>query len=194
MPSSDRWEPPLEDPPAEAGDERPSDLGVAERPTAPESSLEELESDTAGASSRDAEITQSAEPRSDAEHLQPDELADRREFQIERTRELHGELRDPIKEQRTTTAIVTCTRPDGSEVRIVASSDERLPRAIRASLGENEIGANGPGHAEVTALAEARRLGYTPLDVSASRPICGACEPVIREQGVVPITSLKETI
>lgn len=74
--------------------------------------------------------------------------------------------------QRTRTTAVTETNEG---VRVISSSERRLTPAQRAQLGANEVEGVGVGHAEVTGVNAARKIGLTPTGTAASRPICPSC-------------------
>lgn len=94
-------------------------------------------------------------------------------------RQIHSVL-DPIAQSRRTTAVVE-TAQGG---RYVASSEPSLSVAQRGALRSGETAASGSGHAEVTAVRAARAAGERPVEVAASRPICPACQAVLRSWGV----------
>jgi hypothetical protein len=96
-----------------------------------------------------------------------------------RADELHGNLRG-IANDRKTTAAVRAETPDGQSRIIIGSSDDRVPAVQRRQMRPDEIEATGPGHAEVTAMREARRQGWKPREVAASRDICSICRREIR--------------
>ena len=81
--------------------------------------------------------------------------------------------------------------PDGSETIIVATSEPRLAPVQLAGLTAGEIAAEGPGHAEVTALRTAMDLGLQPFEVAAGRPICPACALAIEAAGALAVSPLK---
>ena len=78
--------------------------------------------------------------------------------------------------QGSTTAAVTETREG---VRIISSSESGLRPAQRELLQKGDIAVTGVGHAEVTGVNAARKLGLTPTGTAASRPICPECASVL---------------
>jgi RHS repeat-associated protein len=107
-----------------------------------------------------------------------------------RADEIHS-LLDPVAQRFRTTAVVRARGADGAEVLVVASSNRVLAPAQKAGLRGGEIAAEGTGHAEVTALQTAKAMGLQPLEVAASRPICGPCAEAIRDAGAIPVSPLR---
>ena len=103
-----------------------------------------------------------------------------------RADELHGLLDSRAQRHRTTA--VTSTK-EGTTV--VSSSERRLSPAQRRTLGSTEVEGVGAGHAEMTSVTAARRMGLTPKATAASRPICGNCQGGLKAAGVVPASPLK---
>jgi RHS repeat-associated protein len=93
--------------------------------------------------------------------------------------------------QRSVTVAVTETKEG---MKIVSSSEQRLRPAAIAMLGEGEVAIKGAAgtHAEVNGINAARNMGLTPTGTAASRPICPSCAKVLNQQGVVPLSRLKE--
>ena len=92
------------------------------------------------------------------------------------------------RQGRTTTAVVeTAEGP-----RVVGSSEPGLRSAQQDALVDGEVAARGAGHAEVTAVNAAKEMGLTPTGVAASRPICSDCANFLKQEGVEPLTPLKE--
>ena len=104
----------------------------------------------------------------------------------DRAKQVHSVL-DPRAERARTTA-VTETREG---IRVVSSSERRLTPAQRATLGVNEIEGVGVGHAEITGVHAARKLGLTPTGTAASRPICVNCATSLAEEAVQVLSPLK---
>lgn len=80
---------------------------------------------------------------------------------------------------------------DGSNVRVVSSSENALRPAVQSALQDGEVAATGAGHAEVTGVNAARDLGLTPTGTAASRPICSNCAQFLQDQNVAPLSPLK---
>ncbi|XXY14180.1 RHS repeat-associated core domain-containing protein [Sorangium sp. So ce216] len=103
-----------------------------------------------------------------------------------RAREIHGAV-SPATQRRTTIAVT-----DTAEgTRVVSSSERTLRPAQRALLRGGEVEGIGPGHAEVTGVIAARRMGLTPTTTGASRAICPECASFLEAQGVAPATHLR---
>ena len=92
---------------------------------------------------------------------------------------------------KSTTAVLVAEDEAGTLQTIVGHSEDAVPAAIRKAMPQGWIPARGAGHAEVTALNEARKRGYTPLRIGASRPICPGCAGEITSSGAVPVSPLK---
>lgn len=93
--------------------------------------------------------------------------------------------------QRAVTIAVTETK-EGT--RVVSSSEGALRPAARAALGQGEVAAKGVAgtHAEVNGINAAREMGLTPTGTAASRPICPSCAQAMEQQGVKPLSPLKQ--
>jgi len=93
--------------------------------------------------------------------------------------------------QRSVTIAVTETK-EGT--RVVSSSEGMLRPAARAALGEGEVAAKGVAgtHAEVNGINAAREMGLTPTGSAASRPICPSCAQAMEQEGVKPLSPLKQ--
>ena len=116
--------------------------------------------------------------------------ADMGGYLLARTQAIHSTL-DPVKQDRTTTAVLRAMAPDGTARIVIGFSENSLRPVQRAALLPGEIAAQGKGHAEVTALNYALRLGFKPLEIAASRPICSACADEIFQIGAKPVSPLK---
>jgi RHS repeat-associated protein len=93
--------------------------------------------------------------------------------------------------QRSVTIAVTETQ-EGT--RLVSSSEGALRSASKATLQEGEVAVRGVNgvHAEVNGINAAREMGLTPTGVAASRPICSSCAAQLEQQGVAPLSPLKQ--
>ena len=107
-----------------------------------------------------------------------------------RADELHGMLNAEAQRRRTT-AVVEATDRGGCKHTVVGSSEPRLDPKQRAALRPGEVEAAGGGHAEVTAMAYAKKQGWTPTLVAASRPICPPCASAVEGAGARPVSPLK---
>ncbi len=107
-----------------------------------------------------------------------------------RAAEIHGAV-SAATQSRTTIAVGNATTASGDAVRIVGSSENRLRPVQRAMLNAGEVGATGPGHAEVTVLNYAKANGMTVQSVAASRPICPSCATSLQGAGVAAASPLK---
>jgi hypothetical protein len=58
-------------------------------------------------------------------------------------------------------------------------------------LRAGEVEGIGPGHAEVTGVEAAQRMGLTPTAIGASRPICPVCTEFLTNLGIKPASPLK---
>ena len=94
------------------------------------------------------------------------------------------------RQGRTTTAVVETA--EGT--RVVGSSEPSLRSSQRSALTAGEVAAQGTGHAEVTAVNAAKSMGLTPTGVAASRPICSECADFLKQEGVQPLTPLKDEL
>ncbi|MEA1677476.1 RHS repeat-associated core domain-containing protein [Nitrospirillum sp. BR 11163] len=94
-----------------------------------------------------------------------------------------------IQRERFVTLAVTETKEG---VRVISSSSKTLEQSVINLLQEGEVGVSGIGHAEVTGVEGAQSLGLTPTGVAASRPICPSCANYLSEQGIAPLTPLKQ--
>lgn len=94
---------------------------------------------------------------------------------------------------RTTTAVASAIRADGSVVRVVGTSEGRLRAGQVAALEEGEVAATGARgiHAEANAVAFARAQGWRVAAVAASRPVCGSCAELIDGIGALITSVLK---
>lgn len=92
----------------------------------------------------------------------------------------------------TTTAVANVTQADGSTSVLVASSETALRPAQRAALAAGEVAVTGSGHAEMTILNAARKMGATVDAIAVSRPICAACAQALKQAGVDILTVLKQ--
>lgn len=108
----------------------------------------------------------------------------------QRANQIHSVL-DPRAQRARTTAVTEAVGPDGSVTRVVSSSEPRLSPAQRKALAAGEVEGVGVGHAEVTGVEAARRMGLTPTQSAASRPICPNCASALESQGVAPASPLK---
>jgi len=95
-----------------------------------------------------------------------------------RVAEVHGVL-DPIAQTSRTTAALG-TR-EGTTV--IGGGVRDLSPAQRALIGDGEMMAGGPGHAEVTTVLGARGAGLTPQEIVTSWDICPACQTFLRNEG-----------
>jgi RHS repeat-associated protein len=93
------------------------------------------------------------------------------------------------KVTRTKTTISVVETAEG--VRVVGSSEKRLRPAQRKLLKKDDVAAEGSGHAEVTAIQQAEKLGLTPTGVAASRPICATCQKLLQDKGIAPLSGVK---
>jgi RHS repeat-associated protein len=93
--------------------------------------------------------------------------------------------------QRAVTIAVTETQ-EGT--RVVSSSEGALRPAARAALQNGEVAARGVrgAHAEVNGIKAAQQMGLTPTGTAASRPICNGCASAMQQEGVVPLSPLKQ--
>jgi hypothetical protein len=107
-----------------------------------------------------------------------------------RAAEIHGAV-SAATQSRTTIAVGNATTAAGDAVRIVGSSENKLRPMQRAMLKAGEVGATGPGHAEVTVLNYAQANGMTVQSVAASRPICPSCATSLQGAGVTAASALK---
>lgn len=105
----------------------------------------------------------------------------------QRASEIHGLLDPRAQRSRTTAVTETAEGP-----RIVTSSESRLSPTQRAGLEPGEVEGIGPGHAEVTGRAAAEQMGLTPTGTAASRPICPECANDMANNGVTPLSTLRE--
>ena len=103
-----------------------------------------------------------------------------------RAREIQDALDLKTQGYRTTAVVET---KEG--IRVVSSNRPRLSPTQRASLRAGEVEGPGIGHAEVTAVNAAKRMGLTPTGAAASRPICPQCAEFLRELGIDPLSRLK---
>ena len=109
------------------------------------------------------------------------------DFAKKRADEIHSAL-GKVTQDKTTTAVTETAEG----IRVVSSSERRLRPAQRRMLQKGEIEGIGPGHAEVTGIEAARSAGLTPTGTAASRPICSQCAETLAEEGVAPLSPLKE--
>jgi hypothetical protein len=101
-------------------------------------------------------------------------------------------LLDRVAQSLRTTAALRAVISDGTEVLVFASSERALTKAQRAAVEAlSGVAAEGPGHAEVTAINEAFRQGLRPVEVAASRPICPVCAKITRDLGTEPVSPLR---
>lgn len=108
-----------------------------------------------------------------------------------RAKELHATLH-PLKQARTTTAVVEAVDAKGSTGYFVGHSDYYFPNQIKNSLNPSEIFVTKiEGHAETSAIQGAMQQGFTPLRVGASRPICTGCQPVLKQNNVQMVSPLQ---
>lgn len=93
--------------------------------------------------------------------------------------------------QRSVTIAVTETKEG---VRVVSSSEGTLRSAAQGALKEGEVaGKNVAGtHAEVNGINAAKEMGLTPTGTAASRPICSSCAQTLQQQGITPLSPLKQ--
>lgn len=105
----------------------------------------------------------------------------------DRANQIHKAV--PTGTQSRTTIAVTDT---AEGTRIISSSEMRLRPAQRRLLQPGEVEGIGLGHAEVTGVNAARRMGLNPIGTAASRPICQGCQGFLSEQGVAPLSPLKK--
>jgi RHS repeat-associated protein len=93
--------------------------------------------------------------------------------------------------QRSVTIAVTETKEG---VRVVSSSEGALRPAARAALADGEVAAKGSAgtHAEANGIKAAKDMGLTPTGTAASRPICSSCAQHLQDQGVKPLSPLKQ--
>jgi hypothetical protein len=66
-----------------------------------------------------------------------------------------------------------------------------MRKKIMDLLHENEVFAEGFGHAEKTGVRGARSLDLTPTGTAASIPICPECAEFLKREGVAALTPLK---
>jgi len=114
----------------------------------------------------------------------------------ERATGLHS-LLDPVKQERTTTAITEAIDGNGNVVNIVSSSDKYLPGVIKRNLKANEQPTNlkigkkdvpegsRVHHAEQTGIQDARNQGMVPTRQGVTRTPCSDCKKVARENKVI---------
>ncbi len=105
----------------------------------------------------------------------------------ERAKEVHETM--DARAQRCRTTAVTET---AEGTRVVSSSIRRLTPSQRAALLADEVEGVGRGHAEVTGMEAARKMGLSPTGTAASRPICPKCARALHEHDVVPLSPLKQ--
>lgn len=108
---------------------------------------------------------------------------------VERATAIAGTMSE--RTQRSVTIAVTETK-EGT--RVVSSSEGALRPAARAGLADGEVAAKGVAgvHAEVNGINAARDMGLTPTGSAASRPICPSCAQQLEQQGVKPLSPLKQ--
>jgi len=108
-----------------------------------------------------------------------------------RAKEIQGALKGLTK-NKTTTAVTRSVDKDGNIVNVVSSSENKLRSEQRALLKDIEIEGIGKGHAEVTGVNFAKQQGLTPIETSASRPICSACAQTLKNENVKATSPLKK--
>src|SRR2546426_627286 len=91
----------------------------------------------------------------------------------------------------TTTAAARVTTAEGRSRVLVASSEQALRPTQRAALAAGEIAVAGRGHAEITILNAARRMGAVGDAIAVSRPICRTWGRELMQAGVDILTVLK---
>jgi len=96
--------------------------------------------------------------------------------------------------ERTQRAVTISVIETKEGVRVVSSSEGALRPAARASLADGEVAAKGVAgvHAEVNGINAAKDMGLTPTGAAASRPICSSCAQQLEQQGVKPLSPLKQ--
>jgi hypothetical protein len=102
-----------------------------------------------------------------------------------RVKEIHSILDRFAQDHRTTAALET---EEG--ITLFGSSTTLLEPAQRAALKSGELAVRGPGHAEIIVIEAAKRMGYRGTRIAASRDICPKCAPVIKAEGIIPVTPL----
>jgi hypothetical protein len=96
-----------------------------------------------------------------------------------RAHEIHNALTHDIERRQRTTAVLST-----NEGWIVAGGTRDLTPLQLRLLGQNEHPAKLRGaDAEITALREADRRGWTPRAIVATRKICPDCEGFIKSRG-----------
>lgn len=95
---------------------------------------------------------------------------------------------------RTQRAVTISVIETKEGVRVVSSSEGALRPAARAALIDGEVAAKGVSgtHAEVNGISAAKEMGLTPTGAAASRPICPSCAQHLEQQGVKPLSPLKQ--
>lgn len=108
---------------------------------------------------------------------------------VERATAIAGTMSE--RTQRSVTIAVTETK-EGT--RVVSSSEGALRPAARAALTDGEVASKGIAgvHAEANGINSARDMGLTPTGSAASRPICPSCAQQLEQQGVKPLSPLKQ--
>ncbi len=108
---------------------------------------------------------------------------------VERASAIAGTM--SARTQRAVTISVIETK-EGT--RVVSSSEGALRPAARAALGHGEVAGMGAAgtHAEVNGINAARGMGLTPTGAAASRPICASCAQSLEQQGIEPLSRLKQ--
>lgn len=96
-----------------------------------------------------------------------------------RAKEVHSVL-----DARAAGARTTAVTETAEGTRVVSSSEKRLTPAQRATLKPGEVEGTGAGHAEVTGVNAARKMGLTPTGAGASRPICPTCAKFLTDEGL----------
>ena len=105
----------------------------------------------------------------------------------QRAKEIHGAV-NPVTQGKTTIAVTETEEG----VRVVSSSEKTLRPVQRKMLKEGKIEGVVVGHAETTGIKAARESGLTPTGTAASRPICPNCAKALENEGVKPLSPLKE--
>jgi RHS repeat-associated protein len=100
-----------------------------------------------------------------------------------------GELASAMGKTANFVTIAVTETEEG--VNVVSSSENALRPAVKAMLGEGEVGAQGAGHAEVTGVNAAQQMGLTPTGVAASRGICPSCAQFLEDLGIEALSVLK---
>jgi len=107
-----------------------------------------------------------------------------------RAKEIHEAIKHQFTKDKTTTAVLNTEQ----EAVIVGTNELRLRKEQREILFENEIEATGFGHAEVKVIQKAEELNLTATEIGVSRPICEACEIVVKEKNIATNTKFKSEL